>query len=335
MSHRLGLKLPKTSGIPMWSFEKSAGDWGVRAEGLGYDSIWTSEAWGSHAFVELAEVAVRTEDLRIGTAIANAFSRSPAVLAMAGASLNRLSDGRAVLGVGASHPEVIEGLHGMDYHRPVRRTHETIELVKAMSQGQDPVNYDGELLTSRDFPALDDPFPVYNAALGEANRRVTGRLADGWIPYLVPFSRLEESFETVAMAARGENRDPDDIEVVPQVLAVVDDDTDSARLPIREYVARYVGDFDAYRNAFSVQFPDVVEEIAEAWQEGDTDGAVEHVTDELVQEVGVAGPPEIARTQLRKVLDIEVVDSCIVYVPNGTPRDILDRTIEELSPRNL
>lgn len=332
MAPTIGLKLPKTGGTPMWSYEVSAGEWGERAESLGYDSIWTSEAWGSDAFVDLAEAATRTEDLRLATAIANVYSRTPPVLAMAGATLARLSDGRAILGLGASHPEIVEDVHDIDYDRPVTRGRETIELVKALTEGEGPVDYEGDLFEIHDLAPLGERVPIYNAALGPRNRRITGELADGWLPYLLPISRLDDRFEAVAEAAEGAGRDPDDIEVTPQILAAVDDDPDAARRPIREYVASYIGSYDAYKNAIAEVFPDEAAEVAEVWRSGDEDGAVERVTDEMVDEFGVAGTPDGARARLREVLDVDAVDCPIVYVPNGVPRDMLERSVEELSP---
>lgn len=332
MAPRLGLKLPLTGGLPMWPYQNSAGKWAELAEDLGYDSLWMSEAWGGNAFVHLAEVAVRTDRIRFGTAIANVYSRSPAVLAMAGASLARLSDDRAVLGVGASHPGVVEGLHDEPYSQPVRRTHETVRAIRAFTGDAKSVTYEGELFETDGFPGLDEPVPLYNAALGEANRRATGRVADGWIPYLLPFSRLDDAFETVATAAQDAGRNPDDIEVLPQVLAVVDDDPDAARRPIREYLANYIGNYEAYQNAIAERFPDGAAAVADAWRTGDEEAAIDRVTDDMVGEFGVAGPPDAAREQLREVLDIDSVDAGIVYVPNGASIETYERTFSELRP---
>ena len=332
MAPTLGVKLPLTGGLPMWPHDRSAGEWAELAEDLGYESIWMTEAWGANAFVHLAEVALRTERIRFGTAVTNVYARSPAVLAMAGASLSRLSGGRAVLGLGASHPGVVEGLHDLPYDRPVRRIHETVEAIRAFTGDDDSVTYDGEVFETDGFPGLEESVPVYNAALGEANRRATGRVADGWIPYLLPFSRLDDAFETVATTARESGRDPANVEVVPQVLAVVDDDPDAAKRPIREYLARYTGNYEAYRNVIAERFPEEAAEVADRWRGDDEAGAVAAVTDEMVREFGVAGPPQEAREQLRSVLAVDAVDAGIVYVPNGASVETFERTFAELAP---
>lgn len=335
----VGLKLPTAGERPDRPAPHATAEWGERAETLGYDSIWMSEAWGADALVELGTVAERTERIRLCTAIVNVYSRTPAVLAMAGATLQRLSGGRAVLGVGASHAATVEALHGMAYERPVRRVHEAIELVKALTGGGDgsgaAVTYDGEVFSVDGYPPFDEPVPVYNAALGEANRRATGRVADGWLPYVFPVSALGEAFETVARTARESGRDPDAIEVTPQIMAAVDEDPEVAKDVVREYVARYVGARPNYRNALADWYPESAAAIGDAWESGGVEAAMGAVPDELVFEVGVAGTAEEARDQLRAVLDEPVVDCPIVYVPRPAPDGVRDRTIEALAPGRL
>ena len=335
----VGLKLPTVGERPDRPDTHSTAGWAERAETLGYDSIWMSEAWGADALVELGTAAERTDSIRLCTAIVNVYSRTPAVLAMAGATLQRLSGGRAVLGVGASHPGFVESLHGMAYERPVRRVHEAIELVKALTGGGDgsntTVTYDGEIFSVDGHAPFDEAVPVYNAALGEANRRATGRVADGWLPYVFPVSALGEAFETVARTAREAGRDPDAIEVTPQVMAAVDDDPEVAKDVVREYVARYVGALSNYRNALADWYPDEAAAIGDAWESGGMEAAMDAVPDELVFELGVAGTAEDARDQLRAVLDEPVVDCPIVYVPRSAPDAVRDRTIEALAPGRL
>ncbi len=331
----LGLKLPRGGGDHMWTFERSPGEWGQSAEELGYESIWAAEGWGANVFVDLDEVVLKTEELRVGTAIANVYSRSPAVLAMGAASLARKSDGRAILGLGASHPGFVEGLHTVDYEQPVRRSHETIELIRALLEGDEPVDYQGELFSVEGFTPLGESVPIYNAAMGEANRRATGRVADGWLPFLLPRSKLDGAFETVARAAREAGRDPADITVRPQILSAVDDDPAVAEDPIREFIATYVGRFEAYRQTIAESFPEATERVAEAWNAGEEETAKERIPEEMLRELGIAGTPEQARRQLRELLETDAVDTAVVYVPTGVSEETLDRTMAELSPDRL
>jgi alkanesulfonate monooxygenase SsuD/methylene tetrahydromethanopterin reductase-like flavin-dependent oxidoreductase (luciferase family) len=307
----------------------------VRAEEWGYESVWTGELWGRSSVVGLTEIAVRTDDIGLGSAILNVFSRSPAVLAMTAATLDDVSEGRFTLGVGTSTPKAVEDLHGMAFERPVRRAHECIELTKALLEGEEPTNYDGELFHAADFPPLDVEVPVYHAALGPANRRVVGRLCEGWLPHNVPFSDLGDAFEEVAEAARGAERDPEDITVAPYVPAVVAEDPEEARDAIRGHVAYYVGSGEGYKKAVASRFPEAAERVASAWRAGDREEATGAVTDEMVAALGIAGRPDEARAQLRELVEASTIDRPLVVVPNQVDETLGERTVEALAPERL
>jgi len=301
------------------------------AEALGYDAVWLPELWGESAPVTATAIAERTDDLTVGSAIMNVFSRSPAVLAMTAVSLAERSGNRFVLGVGTSTRKAIEDLHGADFDRPVRRAHETIELVREFTRGDGRVDYDGELFSVADFPSLEHSVPVYGAALGSANRRMVGRLCDGWMPHNVPFTRIDESFETVAAAAREANRDPDEITVAPYVPIAVSDDPAAARAAIRGHVAYYVGSGEGYQRAVAEAFPDGADAVADAWRSGDRDDARSAVTDEMVDALGIAGTADDARAALEELMAETVVDRPILVVPSGAG-ELAQGTIEALAP---
>lgn len=321
----LGVILPAVSS-------QSPASLATRAETLGYDSVWVGELWGVDAFVQLAEIAARTDEIGLGTAIVNVFSRSPGVLAMAAASLDRLAPGRITLGVGASTPKAVEDLHGMAYDRPVRRIHETVELVAAYLDDADRVEYDGELFSVADFPGLDADVPVYNAALGPANRRATGRLCDGWIPHNIPFDALPETFEVVADAAREAGRDPDAIAVAPYVPAAVSDDEAVAFDAVSGHLAYYIGSGEGYRRAVATTFADEADRIATAWRDGNRTNAAAAVTDEMVRALGVAATPDTAADRLEAVTDAEIVDRPILTIPKQADDELTLRTIDALAP---
>jgi len=160
-----------------------------QAEQLGVDSVWVPEFWGGDAFTPLAFMAARTSTIRLGSAIAQLGARTPAMLAMTAQSLQSLSGNRFVLGVGTSGPQVMEGWHGVRFDRPVRRTRETIGIIRAITSGE-RLEYHGQVyelplpggegrsIRSRMAPVR---VPIYVASLGPANLRLTGELADGWI----------------------------------------------------------------------------------------------------------------------------------------------------------
>lgn len=323
----VGIKLPRRSGINLVAF-------GVRAESLGYESVWLGELWGENAFVELASLAERTSQVRLGTSIVNVYSRSPAVLAMSAYSLDRRSDGRFVLGVGVSTPKAIEDLHSLPFDRPIRRTEEVVELVRAFTSGEGAVDYDGVLFDVADFPALSGNVQIYNAALGPKNRRVTGQLCDGWLPHNIPLSNLQASFEQVAAAALEAGRDPDAVEVAPWIHVAAANDADAAREAVRRTVAYYVGSSDGYKNAVGAVFPDQAARIARTWRAGDRDDARRAVTDELVSDLGCAGTVDDVREQFAAVVENPEIDLPIVSVPRNLDLDAVERTVEAVAPEN-
>ena len=323
----LGLVVPRTGS-------HDPTDLAVDAEGLGYDSVWLGELWGTSSVVKLTEIAARTEDVTVGTAIVNVFSRTPAVLAMTAATIDQVSDGRAVLGVGTSTPTAIENVHGMSFDQPVRRSHETLEIVSNILTGDERVDYDGELLSVDGVPPLGRDVPLYHAALGPANRRVVGRLCDGWIPHNVPFSELDEAFEVVATAAREADRDPSQITVAPYVPAAVSEDEAEAYDAIRGHVAYYVGSGDGYRRAVGSLFPDRADEVADAWQAGERAEATDLVTDEMVEELGVAGTPAVARDRLENLVAETAIDRPLITIPEQAADDLAVGTIEALAPED-
>ena len=304
----------------------------VRCEDLGYDACWTGELWGRDAFVTLTAVADAVSRIDLGTAIVNIFSRSAATLAAAAATLTEIAPAGVRLGIGPSTPKAIEDLHGRAYDRPVRRLHETAELITAFTAGEGRVEYDGQTVSVADFPALDADVPVYTAALGPAARRATGRVADGWLPHNIPFPELSSAFETVTETARDAGRDPDGITVAPYVPAAVADDPDEARDAIRGHLAYYVGSGEGYRRAVASAFPDEAARIAEAWGEGERGAARDAVTEEMVDALGVAGTPDEARERFDAVASLDVVDHPIVVVPDGVDAERTDRTIAALAP---
>lgn len=308
----------------------------VHLEDLGYDSLWISEGTGRNTVAVLAEVAAATDAIGLGSAILNVFSRTPALLAMTGATLQRISDGRFTLGVGASHPELVEGVHGLPYRRPVRRTRETVELLERFTSGDpDGFAYDGEIFAVDVQDTFDREFPIYNAAMGPANRDLTGELCDGWMPNQIPVSQLQSSFERVAAAARKAGRSPGAIDVYPWITAVVDDDEAAARASMRRAIAGYVGRYDAYRNAVASSHPDSAAAIHDRWSAGDRAGAADAVTDELVDAIGIVGEPDRCRRRLVEICEMPIVDAPIVSIPRWVDGSIAERTIAELAPASL
>lgn len=303
-----------------------------RAESLGYDSLWVSELWMTDAFVVLTQAASVTTDLDLGTAIINVYGRSPATIAQASATLDRVSDGQTILGLGTSTEKTIEDLHGVSFDNPPRQLHESTELTKRFLHETSRVNYDGKVFSVADFPGLGTDIPVYTAALGEANRRATGRTADGWLPHNIPFELLGEAFETIAQAAEKAGRDPDGIQTVPYVPSAVSEDAEKARDAIRGHLAYYIGNGEGYRRAAGLGYPDAADAVADAWRSGDRDAARTAVTDEMIEGLAIAGTPEQARSQLRELSSMDAVDVPLIVIPTGIDSAMREMTVRELSP---
>ncbi|MEF8814903.1 MAG: LLM class flavin-dependent oxidoreductase [Halovenus sp.] len=304
----------------------------ARAGSYGYDSIWTGELWGRDAFVALMRAATATDRARLGTAIVNVYGRTPATLAQAVATLDDASGGRAMLGLGTSTPDAIEGIHGVPFENPPRRLHETTALTTQLLDSEERVSYDGEWFSVDGVPPLGVDVPVYTAALGPANRRATGRTADGWLPHNIPFDHLDGAFETIAEAAREAGRDPERIRTAPYVPAAVSEDPATARRAIRGHLAYYVGSGEGYRRAVGQAFPDAAETVAEAWRSGNRDEARAAVTDGMIAALGVAGTPNEGRDQLADIAALDRVDEPIVVVPTGVDRELRETTVEALAP---
>src|SRR5215213_750160 len=223
------------------------------AESLGYDSVWAAEAYGSDTATVLAWLAAQTERIRIGSAIFQMPGRSPAMTAMTAATLDQLSAGRMLLGIGTSGPQVAEGWHGQRFGRQLQRTREYVEVVR-MALRRERVEFHGETL---ELPLPDGPgkalklsiapvqerMPIYLAAIGPKNTTLGAEIADGWIPTLFSPEHvgefrplLEEGF-----ARAGGGKGFDDFDIAPTVNVNVTDDLEAARDAMRPYVALYVG----------------------------------------------------------------------------------------------
>ena len=290
------------------------------AERLGVDSIWVPEFWAYDAFTPLAAIAARTNRVRLATGIAQLGARTPAMLAMSAMGLQKISGGRFVLGIGTSGPQVMEGWHGVGFSRPVRRTRETIEIIRMITAGE-RLTYSGEVyqlpLPGSEGVAIrsraDACFvPVYVAALGPANLALTGELADGWIGNSFFPETSEVFFGPIGAAARRAGRSLSDLDLVVAVSVEFTDDVEAAG---RRHAAGYAFTFGAmgsradnfYNNAFARQgFGDDVAEVQRLWAEGQREAAAARVPIEIGLGTNLIGPPDLVRDRLRAYRDCGV-----------------------------
>jgi F420-dependent oxidoreductase-like protein len=275
-----------------------------RAEALGYDSIWTAEAWGSDAFTPLAFIAATTSRIRLGTAIAQMAARTPGATAMTALTLQQLSAGRLILGLGVSGPQVVEGWHGVAFTRPLATTRDYIAILKKALAADAKVVHVGEMysvpyggpdatglgrpLRSTMPPAPDTPILV--AALGPQNTALAVEIADGLLPYLWSPNHWQTAWGDALAKA------PEGFEIAPTVIAAIGDDLAACRDEVRPRIALHVGGMGSKDRNFYTSlvrrygFESEANLIQDRFLGGDRAGAVAAVSDELVDELALVGP---------------------------------------------
>jgi len=306
-----------------------------RAEDLGYDSVWTGEGQGKTAFGKLERWATATEEVGLGASIVNVYSRTPAAIAQAVATLDDHSNGRAILGLGAAHPGVVEAFHGVEFDRPIARVAEYITLVRRYLRG-DGRPFDGKFHSpSRTsfWEALDPvraEIPVYNAALGPDNVRLTGQYADGWIPYLYPLDRFREAQEWLAEGADRADRSVSEIDVAMYLLVVVDDDPERAIDTAADHVVQYFRAIPGYydRIARESGYEDEVEAATAAPTD---DAAADALSDEFVRSVGLVGTEAEVGERLAELREAGL-ELPIVRPPMSADRQAVLRTMDAVAP---
>src|SRR4051812_30213157 len=275
-------------------------------EGIGYDSVWAAEAYGSDAATVLAWLAGQTEKIKLGSAIFQMPARSPAMTAMTAATLDQLSDGRVILGLGSSGPQVAEGWHGQRFPKQLKRTREYVDILR-MALARERLEYDGEVYT---LPLPDGPgkalkltiapvqerIPIYIAAIGPKNTQLAGEIADGWIPLFFSPEHVSDAKELLEEGASRSGRSLDDFQISPSVQIRIDDDIDSARDAMRPFLALYVGGMGSREKNFynalvrRYGFEDAADEVQNLYLEGKKEEAAAALPDELIDTTTLVGP---------------------------------------------
>ncbi|MEV1142174.1 LLM class F420-dependent oxidoreductase [Micromonospora sp. NPDC049799] len=339
------MKLGYTTGY--WSSGPPVGVTEAIAEAdrLGFDSVWAAEAYGSDCLTPLAWWGASTSRVRLGTNIMQISARTPTAAAMAALTLDHLSGGRFILGLGASGPQVVEGWYGQPYPRPLARTREYIEIVRAVLARTGPVEYDGAFyqLPQRGGTGLGKPLkstvhplrtdiPIFLAAEGPKNVALAAEIADGWLPLF--FSPKADGFYRAALAegfARpGARRGPDEFEIAATVPIVVDDDVERAADRIRPFVALYVGGMGAksanfHRDVIArLGYERECDVITEAYLAGNKQEAIAAVPTALVEDIALIGPTAKIKDELQRWRE-SVITTLLV---SGGPQQL--RQIAEL-----
>jgi F420-dependent oxidoreductase-like protein len=304
------------------------------AERLGFDSVWTAEAWGSDAFTPLTWIAAHTSTIKLGTGVVQLAARTPTATAMAAITLDHLSGGRVLLGLGVSGPQVVEGWYGRPSDKPLARTREYVEIVRRVVAREAPLDVQGEFYQhpyhgpgstglGKPLKSIVHPLrrhiPVYLGAEGPKNVAQTAEIADGWLPLYYSPHHQHVYAESLAGAK-------DDFDIVAGVQVNVTDTVTEGLAPVKTMLGFYIGGMGAkgqnYHTRLMSRFGYEAEALAiqEAFFEGRRDEAIALVPDEFADAISLVGPPERIRDRLQ-AWEESPVSTLLVYSP-GSPEKL-------------
>jgi F420-dependent oxidoreductase-like protein len=331
---KLGLAQGYWAAAPSPNFVEMAQE----AERLGYDSVWSAEAWGNDAFTPLCWIGAQTERIKLGTAVVQLSARTPAACAMHALSLDLLSNGRFMLGLGVSGPQVVEGWYGQPFPKPLARTREYIDIVRQVLARQDPVTNDGphyplpypgsdgtglgKSLKSIVHPLRND-IPIFMGAEGPKNVALSTEIADGWIPlFYNPYdeSVYEESLKNA----------PPNFEINQMVTVNITDDIDAGLLAVKYYLSFYVGGMGAkaanfHKDLFCrMGYQEEADRIQQLFLEGKRDEAAQVIPDELADSLALIGPRDRIKERLQIWRDSRVTTLLVATTDKQHLRDIAE-----------
>ena len=283
----------------------------LEAERLGYDSVWTAEAYGSDAVAPLCWIGARTRRIKLGTAVMQLSARTPACVAMTAMTIDHLSGGRLILGLGVSGPQVVEGWYGQPFPRPLERTREFVELVRTMLRREGPVVFEGRHYRlphpggsglGKPLKLIGQPLraavPIYLGAMGPKNIALAQEIADGWLPlYMSPY-RVRQVYGELLEGFRA------GFEVACPVQVVVGDDVAQCLFPVKTTLAFYIGGMGHRTKNFSKEqvarmgYAAAAERVQQLFLEGRRGDAIAAVPDALADEIALCGPPARIRERL-------------------------------------
>jgi F420-dependent oxidoreductase-like protein len=275
------------------------------AEDVGFDSVWTAESYGSDVFTPLAWVGAHTSRIKLGTGLCQISARTPVATAMTALTLDRLSGGRMILGLGVSGPQVVEGWYGVPFPKPLARTRDYVQVLRDVWRREGPVTNGGEHyplpfpggtglgkpLKANCHPLRPD-IPVYLGAEGPKNVELSTEIADGWLPIFFHAEHGPQMYADALAAAKP------GFEIACPVTVVVDDDVQAAIDIVKWYLGFYIGGMGAKGKNFHLDvvsrmgFGDEAAQVQELFLAGDREGAVKAVPDELADGIALCGPME-------------------------------------------
>ncbi len=312
---RLGLQLGYWGAAP----PAGALDLVLEAERLGFDSVWTAESWGSDALTPLAWWGSRTSRVRLGTDLIQLSARQPTATAMAALTMDHLSGGRFVLGLGVSGPQVVEGWYGMPFPKPLARTREYVSIIRQVLARDErvtspgphyPLPYPGGLGLGKPLRPIVHPLradiPIVLGAEGPKNVALAAEIADGWFPifYSAQHEGLYAESLREGWSRPGARRGPGDFEILPTVTVILNDDVEAAADAMKPMLALYVGGMGAREMNFHFDvfcrlgYEAEATKIQDLYLDGHKDEAAAAVPRSMVEEIALIGPREKLRDDL-------------------------------------
>ncbi|WP_254538379.1 TIGR04024 family LLM class F420-dependent oxidoreductase [Halomarina litorea] len=308
------------------------------AEELGFEYVGFGETTGWDSVSLLTILAERTDSIGVSDDVIGPFSRSPCQIAQAAASVQSLAGGRLRLGLGTSSPALVEGWHGLEFDRPLRRLREAIEIIKQATAGEE-VTYDGEIFTPEGF-SLEMPTPVDVpidvAALGPKGVELTGRFADGWVPQLFTPDGLDQRLDDLRRGAELANRDPEEFRTSVLVRSCALEDGERARQLGRQHVAFMISLYGPfYRQSIAKQgYEDMVETVRDHWMDGDREKAVAAVEDEVLDGLVACGTPDEVNDIIDRFASVKGCDAVRVGWVGPADDEEITSTMEAVAPVN-
>ena len=317
------------------------------ADRLGVYAVWTAEAYGSDAVTPLAWLGAQTQNIKLGTAIMQMPGRTPANAAMTAMTLNQLSKGRFLMGLGLSGPQVVEGWHGESYARPLTRSREYVSIVRDIFKREAPVTHQGKIYQipyrGKGATGLGKPLkstleaapniPIYLAAIGPQNVQLTAEIADGWLPIFFSPRKYDEIYKPhieAGFAKAGGEKSMTNFDIAPTVSVVIHDDVEVAYNMLRPMLALYIGGMGAkgknFYNDLAARYgyEAAAAEIQDLFLAGDKGMAMMKVPGALIDDVALVGPRERVKERLSLWLNSSVTTMNLTVFDVETLRTVVE-----------
>jgi 5,10-methylenetetrahydromethanopterin reductase len=281
------------------------------------DTVWVPETWGMENFSMLGAVSTKTEKQKIGSSIINIFSRSPSTIAMGAATVDALSNGRVILGLGTSSLPIVESFHGYKFEKPLQRMKEYVEIIRLVMSGK-KVNYDGEIFKLNNFTLLIKPLrseiPIYLAAINKKMVDLAWEIGDGVIFYLRPLNEMKQTISKMQSKKK--------IDVTCQIITCVSEDSEEAINRAKKTVAFYISVGGIYREFLAKNgFQNEASSIFEEFKKSGFKSNHELVTDSMLQSLAISGTPEECKKQLTSFVNVGIDQPILQFNPIGDTMD--------------